>query len=305
MKALCITNLKKVYKNGVVALNGVSLNVHEGDFFGLLGPNGAGKTTIIGITTGLVNKSSGKVSVFGIDIDKDFDSAKKLIGVVPQEINFNMFEKVFDILITQAGYYGVPADIAKVRAEKYLKQLGLWEKRDVASRTLSGGMKRRLMIARGLIHEPKLLILDEPTAGVDVELRRETWGFLQKLSDEGITVILTTHYLEEAELLCKNIAIINKGRIIENTSKKKLLSKLELHDYTLELEKPLKDLPKIEGYNLIKIDDTTIDAVLTKSQNLNTLFSLLEHEGIIVMNMRNKSNRLETLFVDMIERVKK
>ena len=298
--ALSIKDLRKTYKNGVEAVKGVNFEVQEGDFFGLLGPNGAGKTTIIGIITGLVNKTSGKVSVFGIDIDKNFDSAKKLIGIVPQEMNFNIFEKVFDIVVDQAGYYGIPRKIASKRAQKYLKQLGLWEKRNVTSRTLSGGMKRRLMIARGLVHEPKLLILDEPTAGVDVELRRDMWDFLTDLSKKGITIILTTHYLEEAELLCKNIAIINKGNIIENTSKKVLLAKLDKETYLLDLENPCKDISALKEFNIIKTDDTTLEVEITKKQNINKVFSLLEKQGIVVKSMRNKTNRLEELFLDLV-----
>ena len=301
MKALSINGLCKTYKNGVKAVKGINLEVEEGDFFGLLGPNGAGKTTTIGIITGLVNKTSGNVSVFGIDIDKNFNDAKKLIGIVPQEMNFNIFEKVFDIVVDQAGYYGIPRDIAKGRAEKYLRQLGLWDKREMASRTLSGGLKRRLMIARGLVHEPKLLILDEPTAGVDVELRREMWEFLTGLSKKGITIILTTHYLEEAELLCKNIAIINKGIIIENTSKKNLLAKLERETYVLDLQKPAAKSLHLEGYKITKIDDTTLEVQLTKKQSINKIFKLLEENAITVTSMRNKTNRLEELFLNLVE----
>lgn len=301
MKALTIKDLRKTYKNGVEAIKGINLEVEEGDFFGLLGPNGAGKSTAIGIITGLVNKTAGKISVFGIDIDNNFDEAKKLVGIVPQEMNFNIFEKVFDIVVDQAGYYGIPRKVAKEKAEKYLKQLGLWEKRNMASRTLSGGMKRRLMIARGLIHEPKLLILDEPTAGVDVELRRDMWDFLIGLSKKGITIILTTHYLEEAELLCNKIAIINKGMIIENTSKKGLLAKLDRENYVLDIQKPLSQIPHLEGYKITKIDDTTLEVELTKKQNINKVFRLLDDNGIIVMSMRNKTNRLEELFLNLVE----
>ena len=301
MKALTITDLKKTYRNGVEALKGVSFEVEKGDFFGLLGPNGAGKSTIIGIITGLVNKTSGKISVFGIDHEKDINGAKKLIGVVPQEMNFNIFEKVFDIVVDQAGYYGIPGRIARGRAEKYLKQLGLWEKRNVASRTLSGGMKRRLMIVRGIIHQPKLLILDEPTAGVDVEMRRDMWDFLSELSKSGITIILTTHYLEEAEQFCKNIAIINKGLIVENTSKKGLIAKLDKETYILDLRKPTSNAPILEGYKITKIDDTTLEIEITKKQNLNMVFELLEKKGIIVSSMRNKTNRLEELFLNIVE----
>jgi ABC-2 type transport system ATP-binding protein len=302
MKALSIQNLRKSYKNGVEAVKGIDLDVEEGDFFGLLGPNGAGKTTVIGIITGLINKTSGKVLVFGIDIDKDFDNAKKLIGIVPQEMNFNIFEKVFDIVVDQAGYYGISKKIAAVRAEKYLKQLGLWEKRSMAARTLSGGMKRRLMIARGLVHEPKLLILDEPTAGVDVELRRDMWSFLTELSGQGKTIILTTHYLEEAELLCKNIAIINKGLVIENTSKKGLLAKLDRETYVFDLKSPIQSVPDLEGYRISKVDDTTISVEINKAQSINSVFSLLEKNGMEVMSMRNKSNRLEELFINLVEK---
>jgi len=305
MKALKIEDLKKTYKNNVEAVRGISLEVEEGDFFGLLGPNGAGKSTIIGIITGLVNKTSGKVSVFDIDIDKNPDDAKRMIGIVPQEMNFNIFEKVFDIVVDQAGYYGVPRKIAAVRAEKYLKQLGLWDKRNMASRTLSGGMKRRLMIARGLVHEPKLLILDEPTAGVDVELRRDMWDFLTALSKEGKTIILTTHYLEEAELLCKNITIINKGMIIESTSKKVLLAKLDRENYVLDLKKPIGEVPKLEGHKITKVDDTTLEVEMTKQQDINTVFKFLERNGIIVLSMRNKTNRLEELFLNLVENDKK
>ena len=305
MKALKINNLRKTYKNGVEAIKGINLEVNEGDIFGLLGPNGAGKTTIIGIVTGLVNKTNGKIHVFGIDTDENFDGAKRLIGVVPQEMNFNIFEKVFDIVVDQAGYYGIPKRIAKERAEKYLKQLGLWEKRNMASRTLSGGMKRRLMIARGLVHEPKLLILDEPTAGVDVELRREMWDFLQALSKKGITIILTTHYLEEAELLCKNIAIINNGVIIENTSKKGLLSKLDKEKYILDLKNPISDMSKLAGYKITMIDETTVEIELTKKQDINGVFRLLEDNGVTVISMRNKTNRLEELFLNLVENDKK
>jgi len=301
MKALTITDLKKTYRNGVEALKGVSFEVEKGDFFGLLGPNGAGKSTIIGIITGLVNKTSGKISVFGIDHEKDINGAKKLIGVVPQEMNFNIFEKVFDIVVDQAGYYGIPGRIARGRAEKYLKQLGLWEKRNVASRTLSGGMKRRLMIVRGIIHQPKLLILDEPTAGVDVEMRRDMWDFLSELSKSGTTIILTTHYLEEAEQFCKNIAIINKGLIVENTSKKGLIAKLDKETYILDLRKPTSNAPILEGYKITKIDDTTLEIEITKKQNLNMVFELLEKKGIIVSSMRNKTNRLEELFLNIVE----
>ena len=302
MKALQIHHLKKKYKNGVEAIQGITLDIEEGDFFGLLGPNGAGKSTTIGIITGLVNKTSGSISVFGVDIDKNPEEAKKLIGVVPQEINFSIFEKVINIVLDQAGYYGVPRALAAERAEKYLKQLGLWEKRNMPSRTLSGGMKRRLMIARGLIHEPKILILDEPTAGVDVELRRDMWEFLTNLNKQGITIILTTHYLEEAELLCKNIAIINKGIIIENTSKKNLLAKLDREVYVFDLQKVIKTAPKMAGYPTTLVDENTLEITITQKQDLTILFQKLEKQGIVVKSMRNKSNRLEELFLNLVEK---
>lgn len=300
MDAINIKGLKKVYKNKVVALNGIDLVVKEGDFFGLIGPNGAGKTTLIGILTDLVVKTKGSVSIFNKNIETDFNEAKSFIGVVPQEMNFNIFEKVIDIVIAQAGYYGIPSRIANKRAEYYLKQLGLWEKRHARSNTLSGGMKKRLMIVRSLVHEPKLLILDEPTAGVDVEFRRVMWDFLKKLNKNGKTIILTTHYLEEAEKLCKNIAIINKGNIIENTSKIELLSKLNRETFIFELKTP-KKIKSLKGYKINQVDNITIEIEILKSQNINDVIKLFDKQGIIINSVRNKTNRLEELFIKLIE----
>ena len=301
MNALTISGLTKTYRSGFEALKGIDLTVNEGDFFGLIGPNGAGKTTTIGILTSLVTKTGGSVQVFGIDIDIDFPAAKRLIGVVPQEYNFSIFEKVRDIVTQQAGYYGMPRSLALAGCEKYLKQLGLWDKRNVAARELSGGMKRRLMIARGLIHEPKLLILDEPTAGVDVELRRGMWDFLEKINRDGRTIILTTHYLEEAEHLCNNIAIINRGKIVENTSKKALLKKLEKESFILETRDTVKTVQPLDHAEFSVIDDTTIEVTKDKSLAINTIFAHLEDENIVIEGMRNKSNRLEELFLKMVE----
>ena len=300
MKALDINDLKKVYKGGVQALLGLNLEVDEGDFFALLGPNGAGKSTTIGIISSLVNATEGEVKVFGYDLDTQKEQAKSCIGLVPQEFNFNQFETVLQIVLNQAGYYGVPRSVAKERAEKYLKQLDLWEKRNMAARTLSGGMKRRLMIARALMHEPKLLILDEPTAGVDIEIRRSMWDFLKTINEQGITIILTTHYLEEAEMLCRNIAIIDKGIIVENTSMKSLLSKLTLETFILDLGE-YTTKPEITGYQTRFIDDTTLEVDVEKSEGLNPVFSQLTEQGVPVLSMRNKSNRLEELFVTLVE----
>jgi ABC-2 type transport system ATP-binding protein len=301
MKALEIKNLKKTYANGVEALKEVSFEVGEGDFFGLLGPNGAGKTTIIGIITDLVNKTSGAASIFGKNIDTDFNGAKRFLGVVPQEMNFSIFEKVEDIVVNQAGYYGIPRSIAKNNAEKYLKQLGLWEKRDHKSLTLSGGMKRRLMIARALVHEPKLLVLDEPTAGVDVELRRGMWEFLTKINKEGITIILTTHYLEEAENLCNKIAIIDKGKIVENADKKELLRRLDKEIFIFDLKSSIKEVKSIKNLTINKIDDYTLEVELSKEHNMNALFDYFGKSGIEIKSMRNKTNRLEKLFLDIVD----
>lgn len=298
--ALNIEGLKKVYKNGVEAVKGIDLQVQQGDFFALLGPNGAGKSTTIGVISSLVNKSAGRVQVFGHDIDTDLEAAKSELGLVPQEFNFSQFETLNQILVNQAGYYGVPRKLAHERAEEYLKQLGLFEKKDKQARTLSGGMKRRLMIARALMHEPKLLILDEPTAGVDIELRRSMWDFLREINKQGVTIILTTHYLEEAELLCKNIAIIDSGVIVENTTIKALLAKLDKETFVLDLKQPVQPI-SIEGYKYTLTDDHTLEVEVTKSQGLNQVFSALTEQGNTVLSMRNKANRLEELFVGLLE----
>ncbi len=302
MSALTIRNLTKTYANGVEALKGIDLEVKQGDFFALLGPNGAGKSTTIGVMSSLVNKTGGEVSIFGHSLDTERSLAKKKIGVVPQEFNFNQFEKVFDIVVTQAGFYGIPAPLARERAEKYLRQLGLWEKRDVQSRTLSGGMKRRLMIARALVHEPDLLILDEPTAGVDIELRRSMWDFLTRINQEGKTIILTTHYLEEAESLCRNIAIIDHGTIVENTSMRALLEKLQVETFILDLARPVESAPVLDGFEVWLKDSQTLEVAVPKTQSLNTLFVALADQQFEVMSMRNKANRLEELFVRLVEK---
>jgi ABC-2 type transport system ATP-binding protein len=300
--ALSIASLTKTYDNNFKALKGIDLDVSQGDFFALFGPNGAGKSTTIGVICSLVRKTSGKVKIFGIDIDEDFSAAKQFVGVVPQEFNFNQFEKPIDILITQAGYYGIPASIATERAEKYLKQLGLWEKHNMPSRSLSGGMKRRLMIARALIHEPQLLVLDEPTAGVDIELRRSMWTFLEEINRQGTTIILTTHYLEEAERLCRNIAIIDKGSIVQNTSIKNLIKQLNKETFVLDLKAEIKSCPALEDYPITKVDSHTLEVAVDKNKSLNNLFSVLSKQGIEIVSMRNKTNRLEELFIDMVEK---
>ena len=301
MNALSITDLYKTYSSGLEALKGISLDVEEGEFFGLLGPNGAGKTTTIGIVTSLVTKTSGTIKVFGIDIDQDFPAAKRMIGVVPQEYNFSIFEKVQDIVTQQAGYYGMQRGEAMQNAEKYLHKLGLWEKRFTTARELSGGMKRRLMIARGLVHEPRLLILDEPTAGVDVELRRGMWVFLEELNREGITIILTTHYLEEAEQLCNRIGIINHGELIENTSKKELLRKLDTETFLFETTNPIGELAQMENTAFTIVDENTIEVTKNKAQSINEIFEHFGRHDIQVESMRNKTNRLEELFIEMVE----
>ena len=298
--ALEIENLKKVYATGVEALRGIDLQVKQGEFYALLGPNGAGKSTTIGIITSLVNKTSGKAKVFDYDLDTDLEKAKQQIGLVPQEFNFNPFETVQQIVVNQAGYYGVPRKEALKRSEKYLKQSNLWEKRNERARMLSGGMKRRLMIARALMHEPKLLILDEPTAGVDIELRREMWSFLKELNENGTTIILTTHYLEEAEMLCRNIGIIQSGELIENTSMKELLSKLQFETFILDLA-PHNKAPKIEGYTYSLEDDLTLSVEVERNQGVNDIFNQLSDQGMKVLSMRNKSNRLEELFLKITE----
>lgn len=300
MSALEITNLNKIYSNKFVALKGIDLNVNQGDFVALLGPNGAGKSTTIGIICGLVNKTSGTVKVFGHDIDTDTDAAKACIGIVPQELNFSQFESCLNIVLNQGGYYGINRRLAMVRAEKYLGKLGLWKKRHECSRNLSGGMKRRLMIARALIHEPKMLILDEPTAGVDVELRRSMWNFLIELNQQGITIVLTTHYLEEAESLCKNIAIIDQGKIIEDTSMKILLSKLNKETFIFDLISPIDTLPDLKGFSARLIDSSTIEVEINREKNINELFNIFSTYNINVTSMRNKSNRLEELFLDLL-----
>jgi len=300
MKALDIKALKKTYAGGVEALKGIDLQVQQGDFFALLGPNGAGKSTTIGIICSLVNKSSGSVAVFEYDSVKEEVDAKSCIGLVPQEFNFNQFETLLQIVINQAGYYGVPRSLAKQRAEKYLKQLDLWEKRDASARELSGGMKRRLMIARALMHEPKMLILDEPTAGVDIEVRRSMWAFLKKINEQGITIILTTHYLEEAEMLCRNIAIIDKGIIVENTSMKALLATLNVETFVFDLEGGAQSL-NIENFVTRASDDQTLEVDVPKATGLTSVFEQFSKQNIQVMSMRNKSNRLEELFVRLVE----
>ncbi|MCO7188820.1 MULTISPECIES: ABC transporter ATP-binding protein [unclassified Pseudoalteromonas] len=299
-KALNISGLRKVYSNGVEAVKGIDLQVEQGDFFALLGPNGAGKSTTIGVISSLVNKTAGLVEVFGQSIDTDLEAAKSHLGLVPQEFNFNQFETLNQILVNQAGYYGVPRALAHERAEKYLKQLGLLDKKDKQARTLSGGMKRRLMIARALMHEPKLLILDEPTAGVDIELRRSMWDFLREINAQGITIILTTHYLEEAELLCRNIAIIDQGKIVEHTTIKALLAKLDKETFVLDLKAPINPV-KLEGYEYTLTDDHTLEVEVAKSQGLNGVFTQLNEQGNTVLSMRNKANRLEELFVGLLE----
>ncbi|MDA1341672.1 MAG: ABC transporter ATP-binding protein [Proteobacteria bacterium] len=302
--ALEITGLKKVYASGVVALKGIDLSVNQGDFFALLGPNGAGKSSTIGIIGSLVNKTAGKVKIFGIDTDVDFPEAKRLLGVVSQEINFSQFEKVLDIVVTQAGFYGISASEANVKAETVLKRLGLWDKRDSQARTLSGGYKRRLMIAKALIHDPKLLILDEPTAGVDIELRREMWDFLKEINVNGTTIILTTHYLEEAEQLCKNIAIIDHGELVENTSMKNLLSRLDVQGFVLDVDQPLEAAPIIDSFTLTLEDANTINVAISKGQSINELFVKLSELNIQVNSMRNESNRLEEMFIEMVKKQK-
>lgn len=300
--ALVLEGLKKTYKGGVEAVKGISLEVKQGDFFALLGPNGAGKSTTIGIISSLVQKSAGTVSVFGYDIDKQLEYAKLCIGLVPQEFNFNQFETVLQIVVNQAGYYGVPKAVALERAQKYLSQLDLWEKRNSQSRELSGGMKRRLMIARALMHQPKLLILDEPTAGVDIELRRSMWAFLKQINQQGVTIILTTHYLEEAEMLCRNIGIIDKGILVECTSMKALLSKLNMETFILDLRRNISAAPSLNGMVCRLTDPHTLEVDVAKEHNLNDVFSQLTAANVEVLSMRNKSNRLEELFVELVKK---
>jgi ABC-2 type transport system ATP-binding protein len=299
--ALVLKNLTKTYKNGVQALKGIDLEVAEGEFFALLGPNGAGKTTAIGIVTSLVNKTGGSVEVFGHDIDRELEVAKSCIGLVPQEINFNMFETPLTIVVNQAGFYGIPRSLAKQRAEKYLKQLQLWDKRNSIARALSGGMKRRLMIARALMHEPRLLILDEPTAGVDIEIRRSMWVFLREINDSGTTIILTTHYLEEAENLCREVAIIDGGRIIERDSMANVLRKLQTEIFVFNLRTALATAPLLQGFTAHLVDDHTLEVEVSKDQSLNEIFAQFSKAGVEVSSMRNKVNRLEELFIRLVD----
>ena len=301
LDALVLKQLRKLYPNGVEALSGIDLTVKEGDFFALLGPNGAGKTTAIGIVTSLVNKTSGSVSVFGYDLDREREAAKACIGVVPQEVNLNMFEKNENILVNQAGYYGVPRRLAKQRAEKYLKELRLWDRRDDIARNLSGGMKRRLMIARALVHEPRLLILDEPTAGVDIEIRRSMWDLMREINEVGMTIILTTHYLEEAESLCRNIAIIDEGRIIENDTMARVVRKLQREVFVLTLEDAIDEAPVLDGYEVRLRNEHEIEVEVTREQGLNSLFQIISEKSLRVSSMRTRSNRLEELFMRLVE----
>ena len=302
MYALEVNDLKKTYQNGVEALKGISLRVDEGDFFALLGPNGAGKSTLIGIISSLVNTSSGETRVFGASVQQERSRAMSYIGLVPQELNFNQFEKPLEIVVNQAGYYGIPRDIALQRAEKYLRQLQLWDKAEEISRNLSGGMKRRLMIARAMVNEPRLLILDEPTAGVDIEIRRSMWKFIKDINERGTTVILTTHYLEEAESLCRNIAIIDHGEIIKNTDMKSLLATLDVETFILDLRESIGHCPQVDGMDIAVRDDKTLEASLPRQKSLNNLFAELERQGIQVLSMRNKANRLEELFMGLVDK---
>ena len=299
--ALEINNLKKVYDKNVVALKGIDLKVKKGDFYALLGPNGAGKSSTIGIIGSLVTKTSGSVSIFGNDIDVNLNEAKSLLGVVSQEINFSQFEKVYDIVITQAGFYGIPRKVAAPKVESIFKKLGLWDKKDVQARTLSGGFKRRLMIAKALIHDPKLLILDEPTAGVDIELRREMWSFLKDINKKGTTIILTTHYLEEAEQLCRNIGIIDRGEIVEDTNMKDLLGRLSVQGFILDLVEPLDVIPAIDSYQMRLEDPYTLYAAIDQNGSINDLFNKLNNLNIKIKSMRNENNRLEELFIEKIK----
>ena len=302
MRALSIQNLTKTYGNGVEALKGIDFNVEPGDFYALLGPNGAGKTTAIGIITSLVNKTAGKVEIFGHDIDKEVEAAKACIGLVPQELNMNLFDSVLNIVVHQAGYYGIDRKTALVRAEKYLTELRLWDRRKDSARNLSGGMKRRLMIARALIHEPKLLILDEPTAGVDIEIRRSMWDFLRRTNEAGTTIILTTHYLEEAENLCRNVAIIDEGKIIEDARMSTILRKLQREVFVMSLRDPLKEAPELANFETFLNDECELEVALNASDDLNSLFRALDQAGISVLSLRNKANRLEELFMGLVER---
>ena len=302
MKALSIKNLTKTYANGNRALKGIDLAVEEGDFYALLGPNGAGKTTAIGIISSLVNKSGGKVEIFGHDIDNEIEAAKACIGIVPQEINLNLWEKVGNIVSNQAGYYGIGGKLARERVEKYLRALRLWDRRNDIARSLSGGMKRRLMIARALVHEPRLLILDEPTAGVDIEIRRSMWEFLREINDAGTTIILTTHYLEEAESLCRNIAIIDEGRIIEDARMSDILRRLAREVFVLSIEGELQAAPQLDGFVTRLRDDGELEVEKGRGTAMNDLFAQLQAQGIRVASLRNKANRLEEMFMHLVER---
>lgn len=302
MHALTIKNLTKTYANGVQALKGIDLEVESGDFYALLGPNGAGKTTAIGIICSLVSKSSGEVRIFGHDIDDDLEAAKSCIGLVPQELNMNLFDSVLNIVVNQAGYYGIGRRTAMRRAEKYLTELRLWDRRFDNARNLSGGMKRRLMIARALVHEPKLLILDEPTAGVDIEIRRSMWDFLRATNAAGTTIILTTHYLEEAESLCRHVGIIDEGRVIENASMGSVLRKLQREVFVLSLSDPLQTAPILPGFETSLIDECELEVAVDSSGDLNGLFSALDDRGIRVLSLRNKANRLEEMFMELVDK---
>ncbi len=301
MPALAVSQLTKTYRGGFQALKGVDLTVEEGDFFALLGPNGAGKSTLIGIVASLVNKTSGRVEVFGHDLDRDPEAVKGCLGLVPQEFNFNLFLPVVEVVLNQAGYYGVPRREARVRAERYLRQLDLWDRRDTEMRKLSGGLKRRLMIARALVHEPRLLILDEPTAGVDIEIRRSMWSFLREINKAGTTIILTTHYLEEAESLCRKVAIINHGQIAERADIGDLLRRLRTETFVLNLKGRVADLPELGGFVLQHVDDCTLEVEVNREHTINGLFEALSRNGIEVISLRNKQNRLERLFLDMVD----
>ena len=300
--ALAIRDLRKTYANGLQAVRGIDLDIAEGEFFALLGPNGAGKSTAIGIVCSLVRKTGGSVRVFGHDIDTDLTAAKRCIGLVPQEFNFNQFEPVVEIVVNQAGYYGIPRALAQRRAETYLKQLGLWDLGREMARQLSGGMKRRLMIARALVHEPKLLILDEPTAGVDIEIRRSMWEFLREINGRGTTIILTTHYLEEAESLCRHVAIIDEGLIVESGQMGALLGRLNVETFVLNLRYPLVEVPDVSGYTLRRVDASTLEADVSKDRGLNDLFQQLSVRGIVILSLRNKVNRLEELFIRLVDK---
>lgn len=301
MKALSIRNLRKTYNDGFEALKGIDLDVQQGDFFALLGPNGAGKSTTIGIICSLIHETGGSIRIYDTDLRRDRNKAKRYIGLVPQEVNFNQFETVHNILLNQAGFYGMPRKQALPAAERCLKQMDLWDKRNTVSRRLSGGMKRRVMIARALVHSPKLLILDEPTAGVDIEIRRSMWQLMQEVNAQGTTIILTTHYLEEAESLCRNIAIIDKGEIVEHTDMSSLLAKLHVNHFVLDLGQPISTVPVIEGYELEKIDDRTLNVAVPTECGLNNLFEKLSQQQITVLSLKNKTNRLEQLFLDLID----